>query len=119
MKALSVDNRATRMIVLENVCSALTSHVGRDFAAIGAALSSGWYRFGGLVIDVSRFVSQSHPRLFIVAVHASLPGRIADEPAFDRDDVTGNRQFTKTIYGPIASSQPPGRPMLRRGSQAL
>ena len=51
MKALSVDNRATRMIVLENVCSALTSHVGRDFAAIGAALSSGWYRFDGLVID--------------------------------------------------------------------
>jgi DNA (cytosine-5)-methyltransferase 1 len=51
MKALSVDNRATRMIVLENVCSALTSHVGRDFAALGAALSSRWYRFGGLVID--------------------------------------------------------------------
>jgi len=85
MKALSVDSRATRMIVPENVCSALTSHVGRDFAAIGAALSSGWYRFGGLVIDAPRFVSQSHPRLFIVAVHASLPGRIADDPAFETE----------------------------------
>jgi DNA (cytosine-5)-methyltransferase 1 len=85
MKALSVDSRATRMIVLENVCSALTSHVGRDFAAIGAALSSGWYWFGGLVIDAPRFVSQSHPRLFIVAVHASLPGLIADDPAFETE----------------------------------
>ena len=85
MKALSVDNRATRMIVLENVCSALTSHVGRDFAAIGAALSSGWYRFGGLVIDAPRFVSQSHPRFFIVVVHASLPGLIADDPAFETE----------------------------------
>ena len=82
MKALSVDSRATRMIVPENVCSALTSHVGRDFAAIGAALSSG---FGGLVIDAPRFVSQSHPRLFIVAVHASLPGLIADDPAFETE----------------------------------
>src|SRR5271163_2225980 len=97
MKALSVDNRATRMIVLENVCSALTSHVGRDFAAIGAALSSGWYRFGGLVIDAPRFVSQSHPRFFIVVVYASLPGLIAGDPAFDRDDVTGNRQFTNDL----------------------
>jgi hypothetical protein len=55
------------------------------FAAIGAALSSGWDRFGGLVIDAPRFVSQSHPRLFIVAAHASLPGLIADDPAFETE----------------------------------
>ena len=106
------------MIVLENVCSALTSHVGRDFAAIGAALSSGWYRFDGLVIDAPRLVSQSHPRLFIVAVHASLPGRITDDPAFDRDDVT-ETDSSQTIYGPIEAFQSPRRPMLRLGSQAL
>jgi site-specific DNA-cytosine methylase len=97
MKALGVDNRATPMIVLENVCSALPSHVGRDFAAIGPPLSSGWYRFGGLVIEAPRFVSQSHPRFFIVAVRASLPGLISDDPAFDRDDVTGNRRFTNDL----------------------
>jgi hypothetical protein len=49
------------------------------------------------VTDAPRFVLQSHPRLFIVAVHASLPGLIADGPAFDRDDVTGNRQFTHDL----------------------
>jgi hypothetical protein len=37
MKALNAESRAPRMIVLENVCGALTSHDGRDFAAIGAA----------------------------------------------------------------------------------
>jgi len=83
MKALSAESRAPRMIVLENVCGALTSHDGRDFAAIGAAIAGGGYRFGALVIDAAHFVPQSRPRLFIVAVHASLPvpaGLIADEP---------------------------------------
>jgi DNA (cytosine-5)-methyltransferase 1 len=55
------------MIVLENVCGTLTSHHGKDFAAIGAALADGGYRFGALVIDAARFVPQSRPRLFIVA----------------------------------------------------
>src|SRR6266478_1186189 len=70
MKALARENRAPSVIVLENVCGALTSHDGRDFAAIGAALVNGGYRFGALVIDAARFVPQSRPRLFIVAVRA-------------------------------------------------
>jgi site-specific DNA-cytosine methylase len=47
MKALRDEKRAPRMIVLENVKGALTSHGGKDFAAIGAALSKEDYRFGG------------------------------------------------------------------------
>jgi DNA (cytosine-5)-methyltransferase 1 len=46
----------------------LTSHDGKDFEAIGAALAGGGYRFGALVIDAVHFVPQSRPRLFIVAV---------------------------------------------------
>lgn len=68
MKALGDEARAPSLIVLENVCGALTSHGGRDFAAIGAALVEGGYRFGAMVIDAVRFVPQSRPRLFIVAV---------------------------------------------------
>ena len=71
------------MIVLENVCGALTSHGGKDFAAIGAALAGGGYRFGAVVMDAVHFVPQSRPRLFIVAVLASLPvpaGLVADGP---------------------------------------
>jgi DNA (cytosine-5)-methyltransferase 1 len=72
MKALDAERRAPRLIVLENVCGALTSHGGKDFAAIGAALAAGGYRFGALVMDAVHFVPQSRPRLFIVAVRASI-----------------------------------------------
>ena len=34
MKGLIKENRAPRMIVLENVCGTLTSHDGKDFATI-------------------------------------------------------------------------------------
>jgi DNA (cytosine-5)-methyltransferase 1 len=71
MRTLGAEGRAPRLIVLENVAGALTSSGGRDFAAIGAALSDAGYRFGALVIDAARFVPQSRPRLFIVAAHAS------------------------------------------------
>jgi DNA (cytosine-5)-methyltransferase 1 len=63
--------RIPRMIVLENVIGTLTSHHGKDFTAIVAALAQEGYRVGGLVIDAVRFVPQSRPRLFIVAVHST------------------------------------------------
>jgi DNA (cytosine-5)-methyltransferase 1 len=68
MRALAEDQRAPSVIVLENVCGALTSHDGKDFAAIGAALADGGYHFGAVVMDAVRFVPQSRPRLFVVAV---------------------------------------------------
>jgi DNA (cytosine-5)-methyltransferase 1 len=68
MKALAKEGRAPSLIVLENVCGALTARGGRDFAAIGGALADGGYCFGALVMDGVRFVPQSRPRLFIVAV---------------------------------------------------
>jgi DNA (cytosine-5)-methyltransferase 1 len=61
------------LIVLENVCGALTSHGGKDFAAISAAIAGAGYRFGALVVDAIDFVPQSRPRLFIIAAHKSLP----------------------------------------------
>lgn len=73
MKALGGEGRAPPMIVLENVCGALTSHGGKDFAAIGAAIAEADYRFGALVIDAVDFVPQSRPRLFIVAVGKDYP----------------------------------------------
>ena len=62
------------MIVLENVKGALTSHGGRDFAAIGAALTSANYRFGAMLIDALHFLPQSRPRLFVVAIDRSHDG---------------------------------------------
>ncbi len=73
MRALANEQREPSVIVLENVCGALTAHDGKDFAAIGAALADGGYRFGALVIDAARFVPQSRPRLFILAVREDRP----------------------------------------------
>jgi len=68
MEELKLEGRGPKVIVLENVCGAITSHEGKDFAAIGLALASAGYRFGALVMDAVHFVPQSRPRLFIVAV---------------------------------------------------
>ena len=73
MRALGEESRAPSLVVLENVCGALTSHDGRDFAAIGAALARAGYQFGAVVMDAIDFVPQSRPRLFVVAVHQAIP----------------------------------------------
>ena len=62
-----------QIIVLENVIGTLTSHDGRDFAAIIGALAQEGYRVGALVMDAVRFLPHSRPRLFIVAVHQEVP----------------------------------------------
>lgn len=60
--------RQPQIIVLENVVGTLTSHGGKDFNALVTALSSANYRIGAMVIDASRFLPQSRPRLFIIGV---------------------------------------------------
>lgn len=73
--------RAPRLIVLENVYGILTSGGGRDFAAVGACLASAGYRFGAVLMDAARFLPQSRPRVFIVAVRndVSIPYDIIAE----------------------------------------
>lgn len=73
MLALGGEGRAPALVALENVCGALTSHDGQDFAAIGSALVRADYRFGAVVMDAIDFVPQSRPRLFVVAVHRDIP----------------------------------------------
>ncbi len=68
MRGLVQADRAPRTIVLENVVGCLTSHGGRDFAAIASALSDSGYKFGAAVINASHFVPQSRPRVFVIAV---------------------------------------------------
>lgn len=81
MQLLGKESRAPSMIVLENVCGALASHGGRDFAAIANAVAGQDYRLGALVIDAARFLPQSRPRLFIVCVRAGIdfPERLVIE----------------------------------------
>lgn len=72
MSQLDQEGRAPAMIVLENVVGAVSSHGGRDFAAIIAAIVGLGYQVGAMVIDAVRFVPQSRPRLFIVATRHAV-----------------------------------------------
>lgn len=80
MEGLIKECRAPAMIVLENVYGSLTANKGRDFAAIARCLALGGYRFGAIVIDAARFVPQSRPRVFIVAIRGGMhvPDHLVD-----------------------------------------
>lgn len=86
MKTLIDENRAPNMIVLENVCGTLTSHEGKDFAAICTTFVRAGYTFGAVIIDAALFVPHSRPRLFIIGVRDS-------------------EQIPKTLIGAGASEQ--------------
>ena len=72
VRELRAEDRAPRMLVLENVYGALRSHGGKDFTAIAQALAEGGYRFGAMIVDAALFLPQSRPRLFVVAVDESI-----------------------------------------------
>ncbi len=69
---LAAQGRAPRMVAVENVCGALTSHGGRDFEAICRTFGEAGYRPGALVINAELFVPQSRPRLFVIGVRADM-----------------------------------------------
>lgn len=80
---LIADGRPPRMVAVENVCGALTSHGGKDFEAICRTFAEAGYRYGALVINADLFVPQSRPRLFVIGVHADVevaPELLSPEP---------------------------------------
>ncbi len=83
VRGLIADDRAPRLIVLENVCGTLTAHGGKDFEAICKTFTDAGYRCGALVINADLFLPQSRPRLFVVGVHSDVkidPALIAPGP---------------------------------------
>ena len=73
VKELKHAQRGPKLIVLENVCGALSARGGKDFILLCAALAQENYRFGALVLDAALFVPQSRPRLFIIALAQDVP----------------------------------------------
>ncbi len=72
MKGLIEEGRPPRVIALENVVGTLTSHGGKDFAAICKTFADAGYRYGALVIDAALFVPQSRPRLFVIGIREDM-----------------------------------------------
>ena len=60
----------------------MTSHGGRDFAALGGALAAQGYRFGALEIDAAAFVPQSRPRIFVIATQRPPPAGLTGASPF-------------------------------------
>lgn len=96
IKELADEGRAPRLVVLENVVGALTSHSGKDFAAIGAALAGAGYRFGAVVINAAHFVPQSRPRLFVIAANEMV--RLPDALTISEPDPTWHIQSLVEAY---------------------
>ncbi len=78
IRALARAGRGPRLVAVENVCGALTSRGGRDFATIVRTFAEARYRCGALVIDAALFVPQSRSRLFLIGAPADAP----IDPAF-------------------------------------
>jgi len=72
VKGLISDGRGPKVITLENVLGALTSHNGQDFEAICRTFAKVGYRYGALVINAALFVPQSRPRLFVIGVRSDV-----------------------------------------------
>lgn len=72
VRGLSAEGRKPRIVVLENVFGALTSHDGRDFEQIATALANGGYVLGAMVVDAVHFTPHSRPRLFVIGVAGDL-----------------------------------------------
>jgi DNA (cytosine-5)-methyltransferase 1 len=72
VRGLAGHGRAPKLIALENVLGALTSHGGRDFDVICKTFARAGYRYGALIIDAALFVPQSRPRLFMIGVREDV-----------------------------------------------
>jgi DNA (cytosine-5)-methyltransferase 1 len=82
IEALGAENRAPRVVVIENVAGLVTSNGGRDLEAIAAAFTDQGYAFGLIEIDAARFLPQSRRRVLIVGSRdKDVARRLADAEA--------------------------------------
>jgi DNA (cytosine-5)-methyltransferase 1 len=118
VKGLVAEGLGPKVVALENVLGALTSHSGRDFEALCRTFADGGYRYGALVINAAAFVPQSRPRLFIIGVREDVdidPSLLSTGPvapfhtaalqrAFDR---AGESALTRRVWWSLPA--PPRR----------
>ncbi len=57
-----------RLLLMENVIGLLSTHHGENYLKLHMALAERGYRSGAIVINADRFVPQSRPRVFVIAV---------------------------------------------------
>lgn len=72
---------APPVIAFENVVGLVSRHQGRDFSYVLEAFIALGYRVGALEIDAARFLPQSRPRLFVIALRNDIATDLAEMPA--------------------------------------
>jgi DNA (cytosine-5)-methyltransferase 1 len=79
MHDLTLREEGPPIIVIENVLGLL---YGDSFAGLCEAVASLGMQFGGLVMDAKRFIPQSRPRVFLIAVDDRIDcsSLVIDEP---------------------------------------
>ena len=85
LRSLSNDNRAPKIVVLENVTGLLTSHGGKDIQSLIEELNSLNYVVDIVQIDAIHFVPQSRARIFVIGVAKEFAS-----VAFDLDSQTAS-----------------------------
>ncbi len=127
MRSLGTEGRAPRLIVLENVTGAITSHAGADFETIIASFAEAGYRAGAMIVDAVRFLPQSRPRLFIIGVHdwADLPSGEPSEAWHTASLQTAHARLPETLQQrwvwwnpPIPDAPVPALPALLEDNPA-
>jgi DNA (cytosine-5)-methyltransferase 1 len=66
-----------KLLLLENVLGLLTARSGANYIKLHSALTGMGYNCGAIVLDAARFVPQSRPRVFVIAVKKEI--QIPDE----------------------------------------
>ncbi|HEX4999524.1 MAG TPA: DNA cytosine methyltransferase [Terriglobia bacterium] len=73
------------ILVAENVLGLVSAHGGANYRAFHAALTKRGYRVGAVTLDAVRWLPQSRPRVFVVAVSDAIaipPSLIAEGPGW-------------------------------------
>lgn len=73
LRVIGEMRRPPPLLVAENVVGLVCSRGGSQYAALHAALEQLGYRAGAVILDAARFVPQSRPRVFVIAVKSRTP----------------------------------------------
>ena len=70
---------APRVVCAENVAGLVSSNRGHDYASVHAALAALGYRVGCVLLNASRWIPQSRPRVFVVGTRGTIPDDITSD----------------------------------------
>ena len=67
-------------LAIENVAGLVSAHGGSHYRSLHDALAGRGYRVGAMLLDAARWIPQSRPRVFVVAVDGKVdvPERLVD-----------------------------------------